>query len=133
MKRLAAAFLTIGLISVSLGGSADADSNLYSYSFRGCSWLLQIENPYPWGGTAYARTVDQNGGCHRLDADIQYRKSGSQTVYTKYCTARVTNDFYCSVGSAGSDSFRAFLYAGRGSAQDAESEYYWQHSGWKYW
>ncbi len=136
LRRYSVAIFAVLFSVAALGGTALADQNLYNYSFRSCSWTLVIVNPLPYGGEAQARTINR-GGCSTLDADIQYKKAGSQTIYTKYCSSRavskVNEEVKCSIGSATSNPFRALLVAGRGSAQDAESGYYWQHSGWKYW
>ncbi len=131
---LAGALLAVGTLVVLAWSpnSASASSyNNYNYSFRGCEWTFQMESLGPIITGARARTFDRNGGCRMLDADVKYVVNGTSEVRTKYCFAEITDEKVCEIHEF--NRAQVHLHSARGRAQDAESGYYWQSSGWKKW
>lgn len=72
------------------------------------------------GGTASSVTVDSNGRCRFLDADVRYSLRGK--TFEHNCAARIASLVSCQI--------TGFYMAGKNAAQDSE-KFHWGYIGWR--
>ena len=120
--RIMSFVAVVALVVVTLASPLTADwTNTAYYSFSGCDWKAAGGN-LGLGFTPYSRTVDRNGGCRYIDADVKYREIGQIAVYTKWCPSLNAPGTTCSISSKAHDNSRS-------RAQSWETDH-WQSSGW---
>ena len=121
--RVRSCIAMVALVVLAFATPAVADfSNTAYFSFSGCSWKA-VGGDLGIGYNPFSRTVDLNGGCRYLDADVRYREvGGGSTVYTKWCATVNGSGMTCSIGGKIHDDSRS-------RAQSWETDH-WQSSGW---
>ncbi len=94
------------------------------FFFDGCQWRsYALDSGY--GTYAETRTVDLNGQCASLDADVKYYEDDSGP-FTKYCpnSSRYVEEYNCVKSGV-----LIFHHESRSRAQSWETDR-WQTSGW---
>ena len=124
-RRVASGIAAVAVASASLvlsGNIATAGwSNSSNLSFSGCSWTA-IGGSFGQGATPYTKTLDRNGGCRYLDADLKFVDVGDTVTRTKWCSSVNAEQRVC-------DEFSAIHVDSRSRAQSWET-YLWQSTGW---
>lgn len=115
--------VTMALSLALLMVAAPAYSITKDFSFDGCSWRSVADG---WSGYwAHTKTIDMNGGCRYLDADLQYRQEGNISI--KWCAAANEVERVCQKNA--DDKGLVFHDSSHSAAQSTETDR-WQYSGW---
>ncbi len=122
-RSILAVALVVALLWV---GASPATSASRSFSFEGCVWSSTTHQAGAAGwGTFYSSslTIDHNGGCGYLDADVKYYVDQAPgPTATKWCDAIVDWANDCTI------NWKEH-YQGSGRAESNQWGH-WQSSGW---
>ena len=116
------AAMVVALLAV---GTSPVASASRSFSFEGCNWSSITHQAGAWGGALFSSslTIDHNGGCGYLDADVKYYVDQAPgPTATKWCNAIVASWNHCRI------DWKEH-YKGSGRAQSNQWGH-WQSSGW---
>ncbi len=141
-RAVIAATMVVALLAV---GASPATSASRSFSFEGCVWSSTTHQAGAALGTFYSTslTIDHNGGCGYLDADVKYYVDQAPgPTATKWCDAIVASSNDCTInwkehyqGSGRAESnqwghWQSKVHDNSISRAQSWETNHWQSSGW---